>query len=189
MIDLPNQLSILPMAVLVIFLFADEMWQQVYSEEIPRQLVKINQFLTPTTIEVGSDLTIPCSVEGYPIPTVSWYKDGQIIRNNIRRQVIDNQLIFFHTNVSDSGSYTCFAYNSFSSDSQTVMVTIQDIVRRDEDKNINVKVILWIALVQLIFLLLVCCLIHLLINQRRKDEKLKELMNLHPKLVHPTKTI
>lgn len=63
-------------------------------------------------------------------------------------------------------------------------------VRHDEDKNINAKVILWIALVQIIFLLLVCCLVHLLINQRRKEEKLKELMNLNKSIhIHRTETI
>lgn len=48
--------------------------------------VRVNISLPSTTIAVGSDLTIPCSVDGYPIPAVTWYKDGQILQNNERIQ-------------------------------------------------------------------------------------------------------
>jgi len=52
------------------------------------QWVRINHFSTSTTVEVDSDLKIPCSVEGYPIPTVDWYKDGELIQYNEQRQMI-----------------------------------------------------------------------------------------------------
>ncbi|XP_060846635.1 papilin isoform X4 [Rhopalosiphum padi] len=87
--------------------------------------VRVNISLPATTIAVGSDLTIPCSVDGYPIPTVTWYKDGQILRNNERTQVTENKLVVIRTNASDSGSYKCEAYNSYSSDEKTVNITIE----------------------------------------------------------------
>jgi len=58
------------------------------------QWVRINQFLTSTTVEVGSDLKIPCSVEGYPIPIVNWYKDGRLIRNNEGRQQVIGKRVY-----------------------------------------------------------------------------------------------
>lgn len=56
---------------------------EFFSGTVP---VRVNISLPTTTIAVGSDLTIPCSVDGYPIPTVTWYKDGQILQNNERTQ-------------------------------------------------------------------------------------------------------
>ncbi|XP_029346583.1 zwei Ig domain protein zig-1-like [Acyrthosiphon pisum] len=87
--------------------------------------VRVNISLPTTMIAVGSDLTIPCSVDGYPIPTVTWYKDGQILRNNERTQATENKLVVVRTNASDSGSYKCEAYNSYSSDEKTVNITIE----------------------------------------------------------------
>lgn len=56
---------------------------EFFSGTVP---VRVNISLPTTMIAVGSDLTIPCSVDGYPIPTVTWYKDGQILQNNERTQ-------------------------------------------------------------------------------------------------------
>lgn len=65
--------------------------------------VQVNISLPTTTFTVGSDLMIPCSVDGYPIPTVVWYKDGRTIRNNERTQITGMQTngyfihVFNHT--------------------------------------------------------------------------------------------
>jgi len=40
---------------------------------------------------------------------------------------LENQLVLFRTNTSDSGFYTCHAYNTFSSAKETVMITIEGI--------------------------------------------------------------
>ncbi|XP_022174083.1 papilin isoform X3 [Myzus persicae] len=87
--------------------------------------VRVNISMPTTMIAVGSDLTIPCSVDGYPIPTVTWYKDGQVLRNNERTQATENKLVVVRTNASDSGSYKCEAYNSYSSDEKTINITIE----------------------------------------------------------------
>ncbi|KAL5240244.1 hypothetical protein ACI65C_007654, partial [Semiaphis heraclei] len=75
MIDRLHPLRILP---IVMFILVSELSQKVNSE-ITHQWVRINHFLTSKTVEVDSDLKIPCSVEGYPIPIVDWYKDGYIL--------------------------------------------------------------------------------------------------------------
>ncbi|XP_027848870.1 papilin isoform X1 [Aphis gossypii] len=89
--------------------------------------VRVNISLPSTTIAVGSDLTIPCSVDGYPIPAVTWYKDGQILQNNERIQATENKLVVVRTNASDSGSYKCEAYNAYSTDEKTVNITIEGV--------------------------------------------------------------
>ena len=35
----------------------------------------------------GSDITIACNVDGYPIPRVFWYKDNELIHQNNRIQI------------------------------------------------------------------------------------------------------
>ncbi|XP_060869977.1 vascular endothelial growth factor receptor 2-like isoform X2 [Metopolophium dirhodum] len=190
MIDHPNPLRILPKVVLAIFLLADESWQQEHSKKlIP---VRVNVSLPSTMIPVGSDLMIPCSVEGNPIPTVTWYKDGQLLLDNERTKATENLLIIFRTNTSDLGSYTCKASNLNSSDETTVNITMETANSSTINMGISasvVKVILWTALVQVIFLLLGFCLIHLLINQIRKEEKLKATIKLNATVIHRTKTI
>jgi Immunoglobulin I-set domain. len=44
--------------------------------------VKVNITLETQVFGVGSDISIPCDVDGYPIPQVFWYKDGQVIEND-----------------------------------------------------------------------------------------------------------
>ncbi|XP_025408017.1 papilin isoform X2 [Sipha flava] len=89
--------------------------------------VQVNISLSTTTFSVGSDLMIPYSVDGYPVPAVNWYKDGQILRNNDRTQITENKLIIVRTNASDSGSYRCEAYNSYGSDEKIVNITVEGV--------------------------------------------------------------
>lgn len=49
--------------------------------------VRVDIVLSTTSFTAGTDLSIPCSVTGYPTPTVTWYKDGQILENNDRTQI------------------------------------------------------------------------------------------------------
>lgn len=69
--------------------------------------VQVNISMPKTTFTIGSDLMIPCSVDGYPTPSVAWYKDGQILRNNERTQIngkckIDAKMRFsYHAPQSD----------------------------------------------------------------------------------------
>ncbi|XP_050439361.1 papilin isoform X2 [Adelges cooleyi] len=88
--------------------------------------VRVNITMPVTTFGVGGDLTVPCSVDGYPTPSVVWYKDDQLVRNTERTQTTENnQLVVVHTNSSDSGVYKCVAYNAYSSDEKSVNITIE----------------------------------------------------------------
>ena len=43
--------------------------------------------LTETVFPPGSEIRIPCDVSGYPVPRVTWYKDGVPLQTADRRRV------------------------------------------------------------------------------------------------------
>ena len=43
--------------------------------------------LSRSVYPVGSDISIPCDVDGYPIPNVEWYKDDELLEPNDRIQI------------------------------------------------------------------------------------------------------
>lgn len=49
--------------------------------------VRVNISLPTTVYGIGSDLTIHCSTDGLPTPSVTWYKDDQVLRNNERTKI------------------------------------------------------------------------------------------------------
>ncbi|KAF3430423.1 hypothetical protein E2986_10746, partial [Frieseomelitta varia] len=76
----------------------------------------------------GSDITIACNVDGYPIPRVSWYKDNELIHPNNRIQITDlNRLVISVANREDSGRYRCEANNDYSSATSTVDIQVAGI--------------------------------------------------------------
>ncbi|CAJ0933472.1 unnamed protein product, partial [Mesorhabditis belari] len=71
--------------------------------------------LTPPSIEneerllqvkEGSDLTIDCAASGNPTPTISWKRDGVLIKNQN-----SSKLLISSANATDAGKYTCEARN------------------------------------------------------------------------------
>ncbi|XP_050528636.1 papilin isoform X2 [Daktulosphaira vitifoliae] len=88
--------------------------------------VQVNISMPVTKFGVGGDLIIPCAVDGYPIPTVVWYKDGQLVHNSERTQTNENhELVVIRTSASDSGEYKCVAYNAYNTAEKSVFVTIE----------------------------------------------------------------
>ncbi|PFX14115.1 Down syndrome cell adhesion molecule-like [Stylophora pistillata] len=79
------------------------------------------------TTKEGGSLSIYCNATGNPDPTVSWTKDGSLIRRNLRIAMsADNkQLTITNAAASDSGEYRCTAVNSigkYASIASTVIV-------------------------------------------------------------------
>lgn len=46
--------------------------------------MQANISLTRTIYPIGSDISIPCDVDGYPIPQVVWYKDEELLEPSER---------------------------------------------------------------------------------------------------------
>lgn len=44
--------------------------------------VKVNITVEKQEFGVGSDISIPCDVDGHPVPQVFWYKDNRVIEND-----------------------------------------------------------------------------------------------------------
>lgn len=63
----------------------------------------------------NSNFTINCTVDGYPRPTVNWFKDGQMLVPTDRIHITDaHQLMVFGAIPSDTGRYKCLARNEMS---------------------------------------------------------------------------
>ncbi|XP_006817483.1 neural cell adhesion molecule 2-like, partial [Saccoglossus kowalevskii] len=61
----------------------------------------------------GVDLTLTCSIQGIPPPTVQWLKDGYSIENSKRYTFSedDTELTILNTHRNDSGVYICNVTN------------------------------------------------------------------------------
>ena len=54
-----------------------------------------------------------CSVEGNPLPTVTWYFNGDLLEEDDERMIAGDTLTIPSTAVEHSGMYQCVAENEF----------------------------------------------------------------------------
>ncbi|KAI6645947.1 Hemicentin-1 isoform X2 [Oopsacas minuta] len=73
----------------------------------------------------GSRITLQCTYSGIPQPTISWKKNGVIIR--IARNEFFSSYTITSATLSDTGEYMCEAVNSEGSATETITVTIERI--------------------------------------------------------------
>ena len=76
----------------------------------------------------GENVTLHCNATGYPLPTLSWTKDGSDISNNSRISFSADkkQLAITKANRVDRGAYRCVANNSLGNDaSMAAVVDVQ----------------------------------------------------------------
>lgn len=72
---------------------------------------KVDKF-ADLAINIGESARIPCYYSGQPIPTITWYKDGQSIPTNDPRFIITQEsptlsvLTINNTTVDDKGIYS-----------------------------------------------------------------------------------
>jgi len=66
-----------------------------------------------TRIE-GDNVTLSCNVDGNPVPTISWTRDGSPVNTSGRISISDdkNQLTITQVKRTDSGTYRCMANNN-----------------------------------------------------------------------------
>ena len=61
----------------------------------------------------GQSIQLPCIAKGYPVPTITWSKDGLSIPSHQRQSVSsDNTLHISKVQKGDAGRYKCTAVNS-----------------------------------------------------------------------------
>lgn len=54
---------------------------------------------------------ISCFVNGFPAPSVLWYKEGSLVEFSERVNLEQNALVIGHAELSDAGKYECAAWN------------------------------------------------------------------------------
>ncbi|XP_059485336.1 papilin-like isoform X2 [Neocloeon triangulifer] len=87
--------------------------------------VRVNLTSPRTSYALYTNLIIHCDVEGYPIPQVAWFKDGQQLESSTERMQISEKTLFIKmVEFADAGAYKCEARNENSYDSGTVTITI-----------------------------------------------------------------
>ncbi|XP_026558988.1 hemicentin-1 [Pseudonaja textilis] len=61
----------------------------------------------------GNDISLECQADGIPQPTVTWMKDGQLLANERRVEILKegHGLRLKSAQVSDTGRYVCIAVN------------------------------------------------------------------------------
>ncbi|XP_048486291.1 papilin isoform X3 [Plutella xylostella] len=95
--------------------------------EVPVYTVPVSTRLraTQNKFASGSELSIPCEVDGYPTPEVHWTKDGVRLQPSDRLQLSDARLTISQLAPADSGVYGCHAANAFSSHYATLQITVE----------------------------------------------------------------
>uniref|UniRef100_A0A8C8RV15 Hemicentin-1 n=1 Tax=Pelusios castaneus TaxID=367368 RepID=A0A8C8RV15_9SAUR len=86
-------------------------------------------------VAVDKSATLQCEVEGYPVPEITWHKDGRQVTESIRQRILSTgalQMAFVQP--GDAGHYTCMAANlaGSSSSSMELIVHIPPKIRSTE---------------------------------------------------------
>ncbi|XP_046998769.1 papilin isoform X1 [Schistocerca americana] len=90
--------------------------------------VQVNVTVDRTVYPVGSEISIACDVDGYPIPQVQWFKDDNPLQVGNRIQVSEShRLLISRAEGTDSGTYRCAASNPYSASSSAVSVVVEGI--------------------------------------------------------------
>ncbi|CAF4798136.1 unnamed protein product [Pieris macdunnoughi] len=76
-------------------------------------------------VSAGTVITVPCEVDGYPVPVVRWSKDNVPLESSNRIQITEARLTISHANTNDTGEYACEASNGYSSHSSTVRIIVE----------------------------------------------------------------
>jgi len=96
----------------------------VYPSSIP---IKVTIPDKDSNYEFGSDITLSCETEGYPEPTVRWYKNNAGLPVSDRIIVDSNNVLTIkRASPIDGGVYICRAWNKNSSHQAESYITVEE---------------------------------------------------------------
>ena len=98
---------------------------QVHPSRMPIE-VEIDKRVTE--FEIGREIKFSCSVRGYPIPVIRWYKNNTPLRASARISFLelDNALVVTKATQIDGGVYTCRATNKHESVFDNIEVSVKE---------------------------------------------------------------
>ena len=84
------------------------------------------------TVEEGTTVSFACKIVGFPKPTVTWYKDDDIIANDARAKIdVDeniHSICLKDVSKCDGGVYRCKAVNLEGSSTNNLYVSVKGIM-------------------------------------------------------------
>lgn len=76
------------------------------------------------TVTEGKPLVLPCGADGFPVPTITWYKDRNVV--TWHTQLESGSLSIDTVDVTDEGKYECVAVNTAETEIRTsAILTVQ----------------------------------------------------------------
>ena len=63
------------------------------------------------TFQSRDKVKITCKVNGFPVPSILWYKDDALMEFDKRIIVVESSLVIRDAQMSDAGEYECNALN------------------------------------------------------------------------------
>ncbi|XP_048209431.1 LOW QUALITY PROTEIN: peroxidasin homolog [Perognathus longimembris pacificus] len=87
------------------------------------------------TVEVGSNVQLPCSSQGEPEPAITWNKDGVQVTESGKFHISPEGFLTINdVGTADSGRYECVARNTigYASVSMVLSVTVPDVSRNGD---------------------------------------------------------
>uniref|UniRef100_H2ZZ57 Heparan sulfate proteoglycan 2 n=1 Tax=Latimeria chalumnae TaxID=7897 RepID=H2ZZ57_LATCH len=102
----------------------------------PPVLVRIHPSLA--TVHRGGMLELNCIVTGQPRARVAWYRPGGHLSRN-HQKVLDSRLRILQASQADAGQYVCRVSNGFGMQETSVMVSIIDLVHRQQSPIISIE--------------------------------------------------
>ena len=83
------------------------------------------------TVRRGASITLECAANGYPIPTISWTKNGaSVVLQSTRSYLVgQGNLHIDSVQLDDAGRYICTAKNSEDAVEMIVTLDVQGTIR------------------------------------------------------------
>ncbi|EDL02746.1 papilin, proteoglycan-like sulfated glycoprotein [Mus musculus] len=72
----------------------------------------------------GQRIRLTCRAEGFPVPTIEWQRDGQLVSSPRHQVQPDGSLVISRVDVEDGGYYSCVAFNGQDRDQRWVQLRV-----------------------------------------------------------------
>ncbi|KAK6637522.1 hypothetical protein RUM44_007944 [Polyplax serrata] len=98
---------------------------------------------TETLGEYGSPITLPCEAVGIPAPTMTWYRNAELLDTSSGYYSIqeDGSLLIKKVRIEDMGMFQCLASNEAGEDSVYTWLKVKTAVPVMENPPVNVTIL------------------------------------------------